>query len=192
MKKFKLVYIDDHIDYSLTGYLRDSFENTEIEYNEREFIETESYDSLLEDKLVKYSDVILIDSKLFENRNVGNRKFTGEEFKILITKIYPFKKVFIISQNEDEKKVGFIKKADLDDEDKVKEYYDRELKTKIEDAIRTIKVEIEIFEDMCGKKYIDPVILEQIKNSLQGEVEFDPLTRQDIDKVIDLFNQLKL
>lgn len=192
MKKFKLVYIDDHIDYSLTGYLRDSFENTEIEYNEREFIETESYDSLLEDKLVKYSDVILIDSKLFENRNVGNRKFTGEEFKILITKIYPFKKVFIISQNEDEKKVGFIKKADLDDEDKVKEYYDRELKTKIEDAIRTIKVEIEIFEDMCGKKYIDPVILEQIKNSLQGEVEFDSLTRQDIDKVIDLFNQLKL
>lgn len=192
MKKFKLVYIDDHIDYSLTGYLRDSFENTEIEYNEREFIETESYDSLLEDKLVKYSDVILIDSKLFENRTVGNRKFTGEEFKILITKIYPFKKVFIISQNEDEKKVGFIKKTDLDDEDKVKEYYDRELKTKIEDAIRTIKVEIEIFEDMCGKKYIDPVILEQIKNSLQGEVEFDPLTRQDIDKVIDLFNQLKL
>ena len=186
MKQFKLVYIDDHIDYSLTGYLRDSFENTEIEYNEREFIETESYDSLLEDKLVKYSDVILIDSKLFENRTVGNRKFTGEEFKILITKIYPFKKVFIISQNEDEKKVGFIKKTDLDDEDKVKEYYDRELKTKIEDAIRTIKVEIEIFEDMCGKKYIDPVILEQIKNSLQGEVEFDPLTRQDIDKVIQL------
>lgn len=192
MEKFKLIYIDDHIDYSLTGYLRECFEETEIEYDEREFKNTETYSDLLKDELVKSANIILIDSKLFENRNVGNKKFTGEEFQILLTKIYPFKKVFVISQNEDENGVGFIKKADLDNDDDIKEYYDQNLKLKIEESIQKIKIEIKLVNDMCGKKAIDPVIMEQIKNAMDGTGEFDQLTSQDIDKVIDLFNQLKL
>ena len=192
MEKFRLIYIDDNIDYSLTAYLRNTFGNTDIEYDERQFKNTETYNDLLKDNLVKLANIILIDSKLFENRNVGNKKFTGEEFQILVAKIYPYKKVFVISQNEDVEGVGFIKKTDLDNEDDIKEYYDQNLKLKIEEAIQKIKVEIKLINEMCGKQTIDPVIMEQIKNAMYGGGEFDQLTSQDIDKVIDLFHQLKL
>lgn len=192
MEKFRLVYIDDRIDYSLTGYLRECFKNTTIEYDEREFKNIETYSDLLNDELVKAANVILIDSRLFENSRVINKKFTGEEFQILLTKIYPFKKVFVISQNEDEYGVGFIRKTDLEENDEIKEYYDKNLKPKIEDAIKRIKIEKKLVNDMCGKKEIDSVIMEQIKNALEGSCVYDQLTSEDIDKVIDLFNQLKL
>ena len=183
MEKFRLVYIDDRIDYSLTGYLRECFKNTTIEYDEREFKNIETYSDLLNDELVKAANVILIDSRLFENSRVINKKFTGEEFQILLTKIYPFKKVFVISQNEDEYGVGFIRKTDLEENDEIKEYYDKNLKPKIEDAIKRIKIEKKLVNDMCGKKEIDSVIMEQIKNALEGSCVYDQLTSENYKRI---------
>ncbi len=187
--KFKLIYIDDNIDNDITCYLRKNFNNENIEYYEREFKTTETYSDLLNDDKVKTADIIIIDSKLFENRNV-NKKFTGEQFKLIVAKEFPYKKVFVISRNDDVKTVGYIKKKNFSNDVEFKKYYDKELKLKIQDAMNNIIADKKLVDEMLQNNVIDPIILEKIRNSFLGIKHFDDLKSDDIDKIISLFNEL--
>ena len=101
MTTLKILYIDDHPEAALSKYL-DNYKNSncEIEYSDIEFNPDEGYESLINDPDVKSANIIFIDSKLFENRNAIAGKFTGEEFKIILRKYFPFIEVIVITQNE--------------------------------------------------------------------------------------------
>jgi len=101
METLKLLYIDDHPETSLSKYL-DKYKSPscEIEYSDIEFKPDEGYESLINNSDVKSANIIFIDSKLFENRNAIAGKFTGEEFKIILKKYFPFIEVIVITQNE--------------------------------------------------------------------------------------------
>lgn len=91
MDKYSLVYIDDNPETSLTRYLDEEFqgENYEIVCSEIIFKPEDGYESLLFDQRVSSANIILIDSWLFENRTAANVKFTGEEFKLILKKLFP-------------------------------------------------------------------------------------------------------
>lgn len=91
METLKLLYIDDHPETSLSKYL-DKYKSPscEIEYSDIEFKPDEGYESLINNSDVKSANIIFIDSKLFENRNAIAGKFTGEEFKIILKKYFPY------------------------------------------------------------------------------------------------------
>ena len=114
MDKFALVYIDDRPDSALTRYLDDEFqgENYEIEFSEIIFKPDEKYESLLFNPIVSSANIILVDSWLFENHTVTGGKITGEEFKLVLKKFFPFIEVVVITQNGTDGAIDKIAKYD--------------------------------------------------------------------------------
>ena len=105
-EKIKLVYIDDDRDEAISAYLEDDYQNEEydVEYREIRFEDDNDYETLLDSPEVVSANVILIDSRLFENDNIRCKgKFSGEEFRMILRKVFPFIEVLVISQNEKEK-----------------------------------------------------------------------------------------
>ena len=87
MEEYNLLYIDDDIDSQLSEYLDKDLKNAlqsdiVLNISEHEFKPAEGYKSLLENPQVATANIILIDSRLFENNSATDGKFSGEEFKI--------------------------------------------------------------------------------------------------------------
>lgn len=192
MTILKILYIDDHPDAALAKYL-DNYKNSncEIEYSDIEFNPDEGYESLINNPDVKTANIIFIDSKLFENRNAIAGKFTGEEFKIILRKYYPFIEVIVITQNEIEQEYETISKYDPKCGKKPEEYYDKKLPNLLEQCIKNIfevrKIALELEKNTSWEK----VMVEKIVNSVNGQGKFDELTKDDIDDVIKMFRELQ-
>ena len=95
MEEYNLLYIDDDIDSQLSEYLDKDLKNAlqsdiVLNISEHEFKPAEGYKSLLENPQVATANIILIDSRLFENNSATDGKFSGEEFKIILKKQFPF------------------------------------------------------------------------------------------------------
>lgn len=105
MEKYNLLYIDDDIDSQLSEYLDKDLRNAiqddvVLNISEHEFKPVEGYKSLLTNQEVSTANIILIDSRLFENSSANDGKFSGEEFKIILRKQFPFIEVIVITQTE--------------------------------------------------------------------------------------------
>ena len=119
VKKYRLVYIDDEIEISLSHYLdkhlKDELDGTiELECEEIKFDPSLGYNSLINDIRVRRANIILIDSRLFEDRNASKGKFSGEEFKFIIKRTYPYIEVLVISQNKMDASLQIIPKYNCD------------------------------------------------------------------------------
>lgn len=192
MENLKILYIDDNPDVALAKYLdkyKDS--NCEIEYSDIEFRPEEGYESLINNSDVKSANIIFIDSKLFENRNAVAGKFTGEEFKIILKKYFPFIEVIVITQNEIAQEYETISKYDPRCGKTSEEYYNEKLPALLNQCIRNIfevrKIALELENNTSWEK----VMVEKIVNSVNGQGNFDELTKNDIDDVIRMFQELQ-
>lgn len=84
--KINLVYIDDDRDEAISAYLEEDYQNDtyDVEYQEIQFEGDKGYESLLDSPEVTKANVILIDSRLFENDSIKCKgKFSGEEFRMM-------------------------------------------------------------------------------------------------------------
>ena len=113
MEEYNLLYIDDDIDSQLSEYLDKDLKNAlqsdiVLNISEHEFKPAEGYKSLLENPQVATANIILIDSRLFENNSATDGKFSGEEFKIILKKQFPFIEVVVITQNGEDDSVKTI------------------------------------------------------------------------------------
>lgn len=189
----KIVYIDDNLESGISYYLYETLKS-ELYTFEIKFIDFKpesTYDDLLRSDIVKDSEVILIDSKLFRNDSVSDIKFTGEEFKIISRKLFPFKEVIVITQNAMPIEYGTVKKYSDESfgEDK---YYEENLTPKILDACNNIDIYQKISEKVFSNKGIDKTLSERILNSINGTEEYDELSKTDIDLLIGEFKKLQV
>lgn len=193
MEKFNLLYIDDRPDPSLEKYLDREYHNLhyDIEYFETTFNPNEGYECLIQDPKVQSANIIFIDSRLFENRTVGNSKFSGEEFKIILRKYYPFIEVIVITQNKADSDVGTISKYDPKCGKTASEYYAEYLPPYIEKAIQNILIYRRLAEKLENNKNWEATLKEKIINSLQGIGTYDELTKTDIDQLILAFKDVQ-
>ena len=193
METLKLLYIDDHPETSLSKYL-DKYKSPscEIEYSDIEFKPDEGYESLINNSDVKSANIIFIDSKLFENRNAIAGKFTGEEFKIILKKYFPFIEVIVITQNEIAPGYETISKYDPKSRMTPEEYYDKELPVLLEQCVRNIFEVRKINSELQKNTSWEKVMVEKIVNSVNGQGKFDEFTKKDIDDVIKMFQELQI
>lgn len=193
MDTFKLLYIDDSPEFSLGRFLDTEYENSDYhtEYFEITFNPEEGYESLIRNPLVQSANIIFIDSRLFENRTVTSGKFSGEEFKIVLKKYYPFIEVIVITQNEPDSDLGTISKYDSNCGKTASEYYKEHLPSHINNAI----VKILIYRNLAEKLKINTeweiILKEKILNSLNGVGAYDELTKSDIDQLITAFKEIQ-
>lgn len=193
MEQIKILYIDDEIDLGLSNYLEEyEKKSTGIKCEEKKFNPSEGYKSLIEDLDVISSNVILIDSRLYENRNVTDNNFTGEEFKVVIKKFFPFIEVIVITQNEVGEGYQTLKKYDLNPKYvNASDYYAENLNPILEEARKNVIEFRQIAFYFEKNRAWDKALADKIIASIQGKGAYDELTKSDIDQVISLFTQLQ-
>lgn len=194
MDNFNLVYIDDSPEPQLSRYFDKEFhsDDYEITYVEIRFDPKEGYESLLSNPKVQCANIIFIDSLLFENRTANNGKFTGEEFKLVLKKIFPFIEVIVITQNG----VGFEihKIAKYDSKDNTitaSEYYARELPKYIDGAVENIRQYWKLADMVRRNKSWDEVLKDKIMATLKGTNTYDKLTKEDVDTLVNVFKEIE-
>ena len=193
MEKYSLVYIDDNPETALTRYLDEEFksDNYELVCSEIIFKPEDGYESLLSDQRVSSANIILIDSWLFENRTATNVKFTGEEFKLILKKLFPFIEVIVITQNETDSEIRKIAKYDKSFGESASEYYASKLPTMINKAVSDIK-QYRILADLVKKNDIwEDVLKDKVIATLKGTNTYDKLTKDDIDSLILAFKEIQ-
>lgn len=193
MERFNILYIDDSPEAGLERYLDKEYthEEYETEYADIIFDPNNGYESLIRDPKVQSANVIFIDSRLFENRTVTAGKFSGEEFKIILKKYYPFIEVIVITQNEAESDVGTISKYDSNCGKTASAYYAEQLPPYIDTAIQHILVYRRLAEKLEVNTNWETTLKEKIINSLKGVGTYDELTKTDIDNLIIAFKDIQ-
>lgn len=193
-EKIKIVYIDDDRDEAISEYLAENYqnENFDVEYREVEFEGEKGYESLLDSPEVASANVILIDSKLFENDSIKSKgKFSGEEFRMILRKVFPFIEVLVISQNGENKDFEIIPKYRSGNVQTSKEYYDGILKDKIEESINRVITFRNISKKLENNNGIEKYLVEKAVNSLNGINIYDDLSKKDIDDLIKVFKNIE-
>lgn len=192
MDILKILYIDDSPEPALSKFL-DSYRNDICEFNYSDIIfnPNEGYERLINNPEVKTANIIFIDSKLFENRNAVTGKFTGEEFKIILKKYFPFIEVIVVTQNDVAEGYETISKYDSKSMQTAVDYYGEKIPPLLERAVRNIFEFRKIACDMKKNTRWEKVMIEKIINSINGQGTFDELTKNDIDKVIEMFQELQ-
>lgn len=186
----KLLYIDDNIDFKLEEYLDSRLKNSFddgilLQFSKLVF---KDYESAIRSKEVAESNVILIDSRLFEDATAQNGKFTGEQFKLILKKFHPFIEVIVITSKDN---IGDLTVKKYSGNGNPFEYYDQNLKPVIEKAINNIIEFKKIAITLNNSNELDKCLLDKIYNSLNGEDIYDELKKEDIDDVIAVFKQIQ-
>lgn len=193
MDNIKIIYIDDEPDESISEYLQEQYEHVDFikDYEEIPFKSEEGYDSLLNNSLITEANIILIDSKLFENGSVVTGKFSGEEFKVILKKMFPFIEVLVISQNDPVEDFGTLQKYRSNSAETGVEYYSKNLKGQLDNLVENIINYRNIANKLKQNDGIDKFLIEKIIESLDGSSQYDELTTQDIDQLISAFKELQ-
>ena len=193
-EKIKLIYIDDDRDEAISAYLEEDYQNDnyDVKYQEIEFEGDKGYESLLDSPEVASANVILIDSRLFENDSIKCKgKFSGEEFRMILRKVFHFIEVLVISQNGENKNFEIIPKYRSGSSETAKKYYDRVLKNKIDESINRVITFRNISKKLESNKGIEKFLVEKAVDSLNGINDYEELSKEDIDKLITAFQSIE-
>ncbi|MED4732428.1 MULTISPECIES: hypothetical protein [Aneurinibacillus] len=204
MKKIiNICYIDDRIDNILDRYLdvfcKDYNQMDEFKYHlafsDYTFKSTDNYKTLLSNSTINSSNIIIIDSRLFENENSSLSKFTGEQFKIILRQILPFIKTIVISQNATNSDSLTLKKFQTNGSmnlERSKEYYDEALAPILKRNILATIEEFEVLNQLTLDNEVDPVLVGTIQTTIAGIHDTALFEKEDLDKLIELFNEVKI
>jgi len=193
MNIINILYIDDYIDPYTSKYLRKdlNIDNIKKNYNEHKFTSEETYESLISYDKVKTADLIIIDSKLFDNATVKKGKFTGEEFKLILRKVFPYKEVIVVTQNKIPDEYQVLSKYCSDETSDYTQFFNKKWLSVIKNAIQSVLDYRNLVYKMEGNKNIDKHFLENIIMTLEGSYEYDLLKSEDITKLITAFKELE-
>ena len=199
--EIKICYVDDNLDPFLVSYLDKSVCNCpDYKYEEYEVRPSLSYNDLLENETINMSDILIIDSRLFEEVEYTENTLTGEELRFIIRKVFPYKEVLVISQNDtneydiESKFKPSSPSADSSFEMYEKEanqFYTEKLLPKIIDSRKSIEATKNILDRISNKGYMSSMLLEQIRDTIDGDNIYTELSKEDIDSLIDSFTKLR-
>lgn len=194
MKTISILYIDDGPEPALARYLDKEYtnDNYKIEYGDIVFDPAkEGYDGLLQNPKVKSANIVLVDSRLFENQTATKGKFTGEEFKLVLKKFYPYIEVLVITQNVIDGNIEMIPKYSFSCGKTARDYYNDILPKYIEQSIANIEQYWLLSEKMNQNDSWDEMLKSKVLATLNGSDQYDELSKNDIDNLIQAFKDIQ-
>lgn len=194
MEQLRILYIDDKPDPDLDEYFDRYYVNEEYEkvYELIQFDPNDGYESLLQDYKVQSANIIFVDSRLFENRTASAGKFTGEEFKLVLQKFYPFIEVIVITQNGKDPDIDMVEKFKYEAGVKsAQQYYSEEIPKCINSAIKRIKQYRILASRINQNDSWEKLLKEKVLGTLDGTNKYDSLTKNDIDELINAFKLIQ-
>lgn len=194
MEQIRILYIDDKPDPDLDEYFDRYYKNDEYEkvYEIIQFDPNNGYESLLQDFKVQSANIIFVDSRLFENKTAVSGKFTGEEFKLVLQKFYPFIEVIVITQNGKDPDIDMIEKFKYESgSQSARQYYSNEIPKCINNAIKRIKQYRILASRINQNDSWEKLLKEKVLGTLEGTNKYDSLTKSDIDELINAFKLIQ-
>ena len=196
METINLVYIDDTPDIDLSRYLDNLHQyytsnGFVFEYYEIPFDNQKDYSSLLKDARVQTANIIIIDSRLFENKPATGGKFSGEEFKFVLQKFYPYIEVIVITQNESDPELNMVSKYVKNSSQTGVSYYAAVMPQYLDSAIEKIKQYRILAKKVNENDSWESVLKEKVLGTLSGTQAYDELTKDDIDTLIHAFREIR-
>lgn len=186
----RLLYIDDDLNSFVEDYLETFCTEKAITYQEYEFDSNEdTYESVLKKDEIKESDILIIDSMLFENASLN--KFTGEELTLLIKKIYPFKIIIIISKNIAETELQILPKYNSRNGGNPADFFNEKWKNCLDNSVDEMKKYLKIRKKIDRNENIDNYLKTMINQSFDGFTQYDNLRTSDISECIQKFEEIK-
>jgi hypothetical protein len=185
---FSVVYLDDEIDVYLSKYLCERFQK---DYSEVIFRNgATAYQDLVDNPVIRNANILIVDSKLFENRTV-KYKITGEELKMAFRKVFPFMEIIVITQNDYAEAYDDMVKYRPNKKENYSQYYDLHLKPAISTAERVIEISRKVIDEINGDSAIDSVLIEKLRNEIDGIYEYKEMGKEDVDELIAAFKEMK-
>jgi len=193
MEEIRILYIDDKPEIALGKFLKREYqrEGCEIQYSNIVFDSQNGYKQLLNSVLVREANIVVVDSKLFENHAVSDERFTGEEFKIVLKKFFPFMEIIVITQNEMADDIDMVSKYDMNETKSATEYYTEVLTPIIDAAIDSIIQYRILAKKLSNNNAWEVVLKERIMGTLEGKGKYEELTKEDIDTLIQAFKEVQ-
>lgn len=199
----RICYIDDRIDNMLDRYLDEYCNEQNLKGNLKyrlDFVDytfeiTDNYKTLLSNNAINSSNIIVIDSRLFENENSSLSKFTGEQFKIILKQFLPFIKTIVISQNDsysDSLTIQKFQSNAINSIEESKTHYNEHLSDLLyQNIIATIE-EFEVLDQLKLDNEVDSLLIGTIQSTIAGIHETTIFEKEELDKLIELFNEVKI
>jgi hypothetical protein len=198
VERFNIVYIDDQIDIGLSKYFdRQTYAvdipDAEFQYVEVKYKPADGYLSLIKMKEVQEANIIFVDSKLFSDNDAIDQKISGEEFKVILRKFYPYIEVIVITQNGADEDLGTIPKysALLNSNIDMQDYYEATIPKYIQTAVSNIKQFRRLAEVLGKSQSWEKVMKEKVQAALDGMSQYDSLTADDITNLIAIFKEIQ-
>lgn len=193
METINIVYVDDKIDPYVSGYLS-SLSSDEYLYEKKEitFSNGDSYESMLSIEEIRTANILFLDSMLFENNRVNGNKLSGEELGFIIKKIFPYKEILVITQYQEKSEFSSLKKYNSKTfgryPDKFfKQYWEETILQASHNIVQNRK----ILEKLSSENHVDKMLLEKLESTMSGQVDYENLTKKDVDKLIESFEKMR-
>lgn len=134
-----------------------------------------------------------MDSKLFSDNDAIDQKISGEEFKVILRKFYPYIEVIVITQNGADDELGTIPKysALLNSDMSMQDYYEATIPKYIQTAVLNIKQFRRLAEVLGKSQSWEKAMKEKVQAALDGMSQYDSLTADDITNVIAIFKEIQ-
>ncbi len=200
--QIKILYVDDHPELKLSNYLREDLP-TFLYSKERKFdisVEAliyppdESLTWLFNQEKLQSANIIIIDSKLYEERNVSDDLPTGEDFRFLLKSEFPFKVTLVLTKQKDHLRedLGIIEKYNYQKGITPIKYYNEQLGDKIYNAC----IEVSEYKALSNKtnedaKQFDEFMFQKAILCEEGNSDYSSLTSADINEVIKIFKEVQ-
>ena len=200
MKNINIVYIDDIEDMILEKFIVDWSEkpfiiqeNSQVikkNFSVIKFTSDMNYETLLENETIKQANVILIDNRLFEEKNAQSR-FSGKQFKVVLRKLLPYIEVIIITQDSSINGINIVHKFSDENTEKSTDYYNNELVPKLDNAIINVLEFEDLALDLSNSNDVKQNLKEIIINSIHGNALYETLNKEDVNNLIEAFHEVK-
>ena len=128
---------------------------------------------------------------MFENRTATSGKFTGEEFKFILQKFYSYIEVIVITQNENESGIEMVAKYVKNQNQTADDYYAEVMPPYLNTAISKIIQYRILAERVNQNQSWERVLKEKVLGTLQGTLEYNELSKSDIDTLICAFREIR-
>lgn len=197
----RLMYIDDDADLNLSFFihsfeLKDFLKNNNLNENvcisvsEYHLKKSDSFDALIKTIKDNQVNILIIDSKLYEDKNVLN-KITGEAVKLYLKQFLPYIEVIVISSKEIDENYLTISKSFKSSFEDAKSQYNNSLLPKIVESIKKVQENLFLAEEMKKGLAFDKYISDRIEASLNFREDYSSITKNDIDDLIDAFKAIQ-
>ena len=197
-----VVYVDNNPEIMLARYLNDkAISDGTFSFASVIYKPESGYKSLLENDLIKKADVLLLDNRLFEERD-GYPRLEGVEIRVFFNLIFPYKKILIVTQYDDEdfNNLDYIvhKYSDApgrdNSESSIFEFYDFQLREKLCNSILDIKYTWSLIEKIKESDIFktDKVLIEDMIDVANNTVpHYGRLTSEDINKFVEVIKSIR-